>query len=437
MKGNRKKAWSVVLAAVMALSLAACTSASPEDGGGGTGIDPAAGTVSNGDWKLSVPSEYSDLLVIETPEDSEDGILFAVSEKASVEAGRAQGMTDDDGAGWLFSIGQISEEKLHEMLSYDMSGQQVFAGDADGSYYVFYHPTDVRLVRESNEEMQAASEQWSALNEWARTVPETFQKDNEGLSPAEFGNTDLEMYLNRIAYMDDTYYTVSTTEYGPLYSEDFDPVPYIELLTKDVSYSPAEGMEAPDGEYVVLCFPDDDVRFDFFLAEGGENYIRQVWSGENETLYEAVFDDGETSASGVMRDWYHGLASAVGAGSAAAGEGSDDLVGTWAEKIAGRGNITIRSGAEEGQYDVQINWSGSAFEMNVWTMTASVAGDGGSISYDNGRLTTVTFSEEGTESEEVKYENGTGSFSLNSEGQLVWKDDVGHAGDDAVFVRAD
>ena len=75
--------------------------------------------------------------------------------------------------------------------------------------------------------------------------------------------------------------------------------------------------------------------------------------------------------------------------------------------------------------------------MNVWTMTASVSGDGGSISYDNGRLTTVTFSEEGTESEEVKYENGTGSFSLNSEGQLVWKDDVGHAGDDAVFVRAD
>lgn len=32
----------------------------------------------------------------------------------------------------------------------------------------------------------------------------------------------------------------------------------------------------PDGEYVVLSLPDEELRFDFFRAEGKENLIREV-----------------------------------------------------------------------------------------------------------------------------------------------------------------
>ena len=67
-------------------------------------------------------------------------------------------------------------------------------------------------------------------------------------------------------------------------------------------------------------------------------------------------------------------------------------------------------------------------------MTAVLSGDG-SLTYDSGRHVIVTFSEDGAESEEVQYEDGTGTFSLNDEGQLVWQDDTGHAGDDTVFLH--
>lgn len=435
MKNRKTTVWGILLAALLAFSLAACSSASsgeePKEG------DSDAVSVTNAGLTLSIPAEYSDLLAVDTPQDSEDGTLFSVSEKASIEAGKAQGMSDDDGAGWLFSIGRISEEDLHEMLCNDMSGMQVFAKDEDGNYYMFYHPTDVRLIRENNEEMEQAMESWSALNEWAWTVPETFVAENDGLTAETRGNTELDIYLARIAYLDDTDYTIGTTEYGPLSSDSVDAAPYLELLMNGATYERVDGEEAPDGEYVVLSFPEDDVRFDFFLAEGKENYIRQVWAEDNESLYKAVFADESIQASSVMQDWYNELAAATDTDASAAGQGPDEMVGTWAEKIAGRGNIEIKKGAQEGRYDVQINWGSSAFETAVWTMTASSSGNDGVLTYDDGKMSVITFSEDGTESEEVKYENGTGSFYLNDKHQLVWQDDVDHSGDDTVFIKAD
>ena len=69
-------------------------------------------TFENKGIKLSVPSEYVDLLLIEVPEISEDGILINVYEKASVDAEKAMGH-DREGAGWLFAIGTRTEEEVH------------------------------------------------------------------------------------------------------------------------------------------------------------------------------------------------------------------------------------------------------------------------------------------------------------------------------------
>ena len=131
------------------------------------------------------------------------------------------------------------------------------------------------------------------------------------------------------------------------------------------THSPA----ATDGEYVVLSLPDEDLRFDFFLSEGKENLIREVHGDEEIALYQASFAD-DTRAAAVMRDWYDALVA--DRDMRALGYTPDSLLGNWAEKSVGRGTIAISARAD-GRYDVQINWSSSAAEMNVWTMTARPA----------------------------------------------------------------
>lgn len=268
--------------------------------------ETTAGEFTNEGMTLTVPDIYADLVTVETPEGDKDGLLFKVSETASIEAAQAQG-EDVDGPGWLFSIGRISEDQFHEMLMADMSGSQVFAVDGDGNYYMLYHPTDVRLVRANNEEMEAASDQWAALNEWAQKVPEEFIQANSGLEEVKYGNSGVDIAFAQIAFDKDVKYTLSTTEFGPLEPGDVDPKPYLDQLMQGVTYEYEDIKEGPDGEYVVLDFPDQDQRFDFFLAEGGENLIRSV-SGDSEVYYKAAFDDKSLKASQIMQKWYHELA---------------------------------------------------------------------------------------------------------------------------------
>ena len=191
-----------------------------------------------------------------------------------------------------------------------MSGEEVFAKDEDGMYYTFNHPTDVRFVRENYENIEEDQAQWTMLNEWAQgIVRDTFIAENDGLAAVVHSNTDLDMYLARIAYQKDVNYTISTTEFGPMEPKDVDPTPYIDRLVNDVTFEAEPEMEAPDGEYVVLYFPDDDVRFDFFPGDG-ENLVRQVWAEDNEMMYKATFADDANKASEIMQEWYLALVDA-------------------------------------------------------------------------------------------------------------------------------
>ncbi len=386
----------------------------------------------NGGKKLTVPGEYNDLLVTETPL-AGDGIFFTVSEKASVEAAKAQGESGE-GAGLLFSIGTVNENRLHEMLCGDMSGAEVFASDKDGNYYIFYHPTDVRFVRESYEDIEDDMAQWSALNEWAQTkVRSAFVAEN-GLIAESRGNSMLEMYLYRTAYQADTVYTLSTLDHGPLAPFGVDAKPYVDRLTKGLTLKTADPGETPDGEYVVLNFPDD-VRFDFFLAPGnGENYIRQTWSDDLTALYKATYADGTTLTSAIAKEWYSALVKAHGLTPIPLPT-ADDLIGRWAEKMAGRGVITVEAGDKEGTYAIKIDWSNSAFDGEHWEMVG-VAGNGAEIRYENGVHATRTYAEDGTYTEVVHYENGTGTFILNSVNEIMWQDDIDNVAEDCVFVSA-
>ncbi len=271
--------------------------------------------LTNGALRLRIPREYAELLVTETPQDGTT--LFQASEKASVEAGEKLHPGEDWGDGLLFSIGVLSESELQEQLCYDMSGAEVFARDASGHYYMLYTPTDVRFVRESYETIPDPNSpdlaQWSELNDWAATVRETFLADNPSLSPEHRGNTDVDMYLARLAYTDDLRYTLSTTALGPLEPGNVDRKPYLERLMTGVMFEWTDESEAPDGEYVVLGFPDENMRLDFFT--GDNTYVRQVYGSYGngsfgyETLYRISLDPGAEAPVDVLQEWYAALAA--------------------------------------------------------------------------------------------------------------------------------
>lgn len=389
----------------------------------------------NSGMTLTIPAETANLVLVDMPKDDPDGVLFSVSEKDSVNAALADGHDATTGEGWLFGIRRVDETTLHTLLCYDMSGAEVFAKDADGYYYLYTHPTDVRLYRQNNAYEEAA-EQWSKLNEWAwNDVRRDFLTNNPGLSAYTRGNSMLDMYLARAAYQKDANYTVSTTEHGPLPPNGVDAAPYVESFMGFASCEDADIRETPDGEYVVLSFPEDDVRFDFFRMEGKENYVRVVWSGGNEQLIRLSFSD-DTKASAVMQEWYDALVSANDPGNAALGYKPDDLVGCWAEKIAGRGVITIKK-TGEGLYSVQIEWPGSAFERSIWEMTATPAGAGGALKYEDAKHYVRTYTSETEYTDELKSENGSGLFYLNSANEILWEDKVDNAGENCVFISVE
>ncbi|MDO4845110.1 MAG: hypothetical protein Q3977_00700 [Oscillospiraceae bacterium] len=418
----KKRFWCLLLAALLVLSLAACgeKSAVPQ-------------TLESGGVTLPIPEEYKDLLVVETRQDDPQGYLFLVFEKASVEAGKKLNGSENGYDGWLFSIGRVSEEAAQEMRCGDHSGAEFFAKTEDGTHYVFYHPTDVTLVREDMSAMTDADQkQWTELNEWAWSgVRDAFLAENAGLEAVSFGNTDLDIALARIAFLDDVNYTISTTEYGPLEPNGVDPAPYLDRLMNGVAYEYTDEA-APDGEYVVLGFPDEDVRYDFFLAEGKENYVRRA-SSDYEVLFRATFADGETKASEVMQEWYDALAAQRDID--LLGYTPDSFLGRWAEKIAGRGLITIEKGEAEDEYAVRIEWSSSAAEQAIWEMTAKPEASN-ALRYENARHLIRTYSSEAAFTDEVKYENGTGTFTLNSANEVMWQDEIDHAGDNTVFISA-
>jgi hypothetical protein len=197
----------------------------------------------------------------------------------------------------------------------------------------------------------------------------------------------------------------------------------------NVHYELIDLSQAPDGEYVVLSLPDEELRFDFFLAEGKENLIREVHGEEEIALYQASFAD-DSRASAVMLGWYDALVADHDMSEL--GYTPDSLLGNWGEKIAGRGTIAISKNAE-GQYEVQVNWASSPSEMNVWTMTARPAASN-MLRYENCRHVLLTLREDGPETEELQYENGSGTFTLLRTNELQWQGDTGHAADDALFV---
>ena len=277
-----------------------------------TATQPAAKVYENKGYKITVPAELADKITVETPEVSEDGVIFDCYETKSVEA--AKGTANENmSAGWLFAITERDVDSTRKMLASDYPGEDPIAKAEDGTYLIYHHPTDVRYERATPEEMQKDQAEWEAACAWANDVRENFAADN-GLTKVYYNGTSVEAALGKAAFDENAKYTISTTEFGPMEPKDVDPIAFYEKMTNGATYESvnlAEN-EVPDGEYVVLNFPEDNVRYDFFLAEGSENIIRQVIGAEGseqqEYFYKVTFEDGTSKASAIMNEWYHALA---------------------------------------------------------------------------------------------------------------------------------
>lgn len=128
-----------------------------------------------GELVIPIPQSIADLLYYDinvvdensSNTDDEEAII-TISERASREAAEALG-EDPEGAGELLKITRVSEAKLGELQELmSMVNMHAFAKGKGGKYYIVSYPTDVRLVRANNEEMEAAMDAWAELNEWAR-----------------------------------------------------------------------------------------------------------------------------------------------------------------------------------------------------------------------------------------------------------------------------
>lgn len=297
-----KKLTSLLLALALLLSLCACTPSTP------TEVDTTTKFTSEG-FTLSVPNEYVDLLMVDTTvTEGPRSTFFSVREKASVEAAKILWPDDETmGGGFLFAIGRVSEDEFHEMMMWGMTGADVFARDDEGNYYIYYHPTDVQLIRV--EYTEADWELWTDLCEWANIKP-TFMEENPSLIPYERTYSDVDCFLHYIAYGDG--FALLTDKYGDeIYAPELsDSMPYLEQLLDDVIFYPLQNSVdfALEGDYITLDVPEmyRHASFDFFVDEGQQQYIR-MYMGLKPCYFVASRDGEEFPAGQVVSDWLSSL----------------------------------------------------------------------------------------------------------------------------------
>ena len=291
----------------LVLTLCACAPTQPVETDTTTKFESAGFT-------LSIPNEYVDLLLVDTTVHTEpDGTFFSVHEKASVEA--AQEIWPDDptmGGGFLFGIGRVDEAIFHEMMIWGMTGADVFARDYEGNYYIYYHPTDVQLIR-AGEYTEADWQQWTQLGLWSNGVKQTFISDNSGLVAYERTYADVDCALHYIAYGEGSAHLTAMGGDAVYAPERSDSMPYVEQLLDDVMFYSVTDMGDefdPEGDYITLRAPEMFIylSFDFFTDEGQQHIIRQNFDNTDSVYYIASRDGEFFPAGKIVADWLASLA---------------------------------------------------------------------------------------------------------------------------------
>ena len=116
--------------------------------------------------------------------------------------------------------------------------------------------------------------------------------------------------------------------------------------------------------------------------------------------------------------------------------GQKDFSGEWAEKTAERIVATFTPDGDG--YNVTIGWREEGLaQYETWQMKATREGKD-ELTYSGGVYTIRQYPETGDSSftEETVYSDGTGKFSFNKDGDIVWTDDKDPNGEKTIFMKA-
>ena len=113
------------------------------------------------------------------------------------------------------------------------------------------------------------------------------------------------------------------------------------------------------------------------------------------------------------------------------GQTQQGFEGRWAEQIAGRCQITFTYRAE-GSMNVDISWSGSAWQRARWNMTANIYRND-IMTYEDGHSWVESYTDDTHYTISDEAFGGTGSFYIEN-GLLHWVNN--QTGENTVFVRA-
>ena len=135
-----------------------------------------------------------------------------------------------------------------------------------------------------------------------------FIRDN-GLEAWYYRGSSTEMMLSRIAYRTDTYFELKSLDYGELYPDTPESsAAFAKQLVENVNFKYcSDDVEAPDGEYYVIDFPNDMMSIDVF--KGGD-YIREEYDGFQMLL--KVTGPTEGYFVDIMNQWNQALQKAGG-----------------------------------------------------------------------------------------------------------------------------
>ena len=100
----------------------------------------------------------------------------------------------------------------------------------------------------------------------------------------------------------------------------------------------------------------------------------------------------------------------------------------------GRASMSVDE-FDAGRLTVEVDWSSSAAEMAVWTMSGDYDAETKTMTYENGVKAVRVFREDGEiDKETVEYEDGKGKIVFDADKHTaVWTDEKEHAADDMVF----
>ena len=114
-------------------------------------------------------------------------------------------------------------------------------------------------------------------------------------------------------------------------------------------------------------------------------------------------------------------------------DGQNPVMNFIGEYQCDRAHALVECSGQDGAL-ITIDWGSSAWETARWVIEGPFDTDSLTVAYSGCVKSVLTYGEDGElESEEVEYEDGTGTIVFHDDGTFTWHDDQSENGEDMLF----